>query len=325
MYQPTTRVLTVLELLQSHRQLSGPELAKRLEVDVRSVRRYITMLQDLGIPVEAVRGRYGAYRLRPGFKLPPLMFTEDEALAVVLGLALARQCGLAETPLAVEGAQAKLERVLPVALRERMRAVQESLLLALPGENSRPAGDLVITIGLAVQQRRRLWLRYRAWNQEETIRCFDPYGLVYRLGQWYTTGYCHLRQDIRVFRVDRVLEIQLREETFTRPADFDSLASIERAIASTPGTWRVVMLLNTTLEEARRWIPPAAFVLEETAEGVRLCGYANDLVWLARMLVGLPFPLVIQEPDELPTTLAELARHMAQLAGSSAAIGDASA
>src|SRR6266700_4528281 len=91
MYFPTTRVLTVLELLQSHQRLSGPDIAERLEVNPRTVRRYITMLQDLGIPVEAERGRYGTYRLRPGFKLPPLMFTEEEALALTLGLLAARR------------------------------------------------------------------------------------------------------------------------------------------------------------------------------------------------------------------------------------------
>src|SRR6266702_3561230 len=84
MYHPTTRVLTVLELLQSHRQISGPKLAERLEVDIRSVRRYITMLQDLGIPIETERGRYGTYRLRPGFKLPPLMAPSPKSTACCL-------------------------------------------------------------------------------------------------------------------------------------------------------------------------------------------------------------------------------------------------
>jgi len=97
MYHPTTRVLTVLELLQSHRQMSGPKLAERLEVDVRSVRRYILMLQELGIPIEGERGRYGNYRLRRGFKMPPLMFTEEEALALTLGLLAAKRVGIAMT------------------------------------------------------------------------------------------------------------------------------------------------------------------------------------------------------------------------------------
>src|ERR1051326_3862057 len=102
MYFPTTRVLTALELLQSRPNISGPELAGRLEVDVRTVRRYITMLQDLGIPVEAGRGRYGSYRLRPGFKLPPMMFTDDEALSLTLGLLAARKMGLGGAAPAVE-------------------------------------------------------------------------------------------------------------------------------------------------------------------------------------------------------------------------------
>src|ERR687885_628744 len=97
-YHPTTRVLTVLELLQSHQRLSGAELAERLEVDRRTVRRYVTMLQELGIPIEGERGRYGSYRLRPGFKLPPLMFSEDEALALVIGLLTIRRTGWAGTP-----------------------------------------------------------------------------------------------------------------------------------------------------------------------------------------------------------------------------------
>ena len=87
MYHPTTRVLAALELLQVHRRLSGAELAARLEVDRRTVRRYITMLQDLGIPIDAEQGRHGGYRLRPNFKLPPLMFTEDEALGLALSAA----------------------------------------------------------------------------------------------------------------------------------------------------------------------------------------------------------------------------------------------
>src|SRR5919199_1710307 len=107
-YHPTTRVLTVLELLQSHQRLSGAELAERLEVDRRTVRRYVTMLQELGIPIEGERGRYGSYRLRPGFKLPPLMLVEDEALAVTLGLLAVRQLGLAGAGTAAEGAAGQI-------------------------------------------------------------------------------------------------------------------------------------------------------------------------------------------------------------------------
>src|SRR6266566_7287653 len=205
MYFPTTRVLTILELLQSRQQLSGPELAERLEVNARTVRRYITMLQDLGIPVEADRGRYGSYRLRPGFKLPPLMFTEDEALALTLGLLAAHRLGLTAAAPAVEGALAKIERVLPLALRERVQAVQETLILDLTRTGPTPGSDIVVTLCAAAQQQRRVWINYSSWQSETTERTVDLYGIVYRSGFWYAVGYCHLRAGIRVFRLDHVL------------------------------------------------------------------------------------------------------------------------
>ncbi len=314
MYHPTTRLLTALELLQSRRQLSGPELAERLEVNVRSVRRYMTMLQDLGIPVEAERGRYGAYRLRPGYKLPPLMFSEEEALALVLGLATARRLGLAEPALAAEGALAKIERVLPVALRERVQAVQESLVLALSAPKPMPANELVVTLGMGVRQNRQVWLHYQTWVGEESERVLDPYGLVYREGFWYAVGFCHLRQDIRVFRLDRVIQATLREENFSRPTHFDALEHVERAIARTPGVWLVVVLLKTTLEEAQRQISPALATLEATADGVVMRCYVNTLEWIAHLLAGLDFAFVIQQPPELREALATLAARLAQLA-----------
>src|SRR5262245_40433041 len=127
MYHPTTRLRAVLELLQSRGRIGGGELARRLEVDERTVRRYVTMLRDLGIPVEAELGRYGAYRLRPGFKLPPLMFSDEEALAVVLGLLAARRMGLTVDVTATEGALAKIERVLPETLRSQLQAVSAAI------------------------------------------------------------------------------------------------------------------------------------------------------------------------------------------------------
>src|SRR5438105_10287427 len=127
MSHPTTRVLTVLELLQSRSQFSGAELAARLEVDRRTVRRYVSTLQDLGVPVESEAGRYGGYRLRPGFKLPPMMFTEEEALALILGLLISQRLGFGAAAPAVEGALAKIDRVLPDRLRGRVQAVQGTL------------------------------------------------------------------------------------------------------------------------------------------------------------------------------------------------------
>ncbi len=315
MYFPTTRVLTVLELLQSHQRLSGPELAARLEVDTRTVRRYITMLQDLGIPVEAERGRYGSYRLRPGFKLPPLMFTDDEALALILGLLAARKLSLAVGVTAVEGAIAKIERVLPEALRERLQALQETLTLDLTPSEAVPDNEIVVVLGAAARQRRRVRLLYRAWNGEETERYFDPYGIVYHAGFWYSAGYCHLRSDLRTFRLDRALHAEMRDETFTRPPDFDCLAHVLRSIASTPDRWAVEVILETTLERARQMVPPALATLEEVPGGVLLRCYAGSLDWIAYILAGLHCPLTIRQPPELHDAMLRLAGKIAALAG----------
>jgi predicted DNA-binding transcriptional regulator YafY len=314
MYFPTTRVLTVLELLQSHARLSGPELAERLEVNTRTVRRYITMLQDLGIPVEAERGRHGSYRLRPGFKLPPLMFTEDEALALTLGLLAARRLGLTVAAPAVEGALAKIERVLPLALRSRVQAVQETLVFDFTRTGITPRSEIVVTLSAAAQQCRRAWLRYRSWPGEETERAVDLYGLVYRAGFWYAVGYCHLRNDVRVFRLDRVLHAEIRNEIYTRPVDFDTLEHVTRSIASTPGAWFIEVLLETTLEQARERVPPTLATLEQEEHGVVFRCYVGNLEWIARFLAGLDCPFVVRQPVELREELKKVAERIAEMA-----------
>src|SRR5215216_7918544 len=156
MYHPTTRVLAVLALLQAHGRMSGSELAKRLEVNVRTLRRYIIMLQDLSIPIEAERGRNGAYVLSPGFKLPPMMFTNEEALALTVGLISARRLNLADTDHAVESALAKLERVMPHDLKGRTRALTETITLDQNAESSTPPDEEVLSVisGAAQLQQR---------------------------------------------------------------------------------------------------------------------------------------------------------------------------
>ena len=307
MYHPATRLLTILELLQSYPEMSGKELAGRLEVDVRTVRRYVTMLQGMGMPIEAERGRYGGYRLRPGFKLPPLMFTEEEVLALVLGLLSARELGVGSATPAIDGALAKLERVMPTALRVQAQAIQEALIIETPATNAGSIpSDVVLTLSLAMHQGRQVALYYRRWDGQETGRRFDPYGLVQRVGYWYTAGYCHLRQDLRTFRLDRVIRVQLTDEHFTRPKDFDALKHVEQSIANTPGHWTTEVLLQTTLDEARRQISPTLGTLTEQPEGILLRCYVSSLDWLAHLLVGLDCPLRVIQPPELRQALERL-------------------
>ncbi len=314
---PTTRVLALLELLQTYGRVGGPELARRLGVGERTVRRYMTLLADLGIPVEAGRGRHGGYRLCPGYKLPPLMFSEDEALALVLGLLAVRQTGLAGTPADAEGALGKVERVMQDALRARVRAVREAVVLTGAARDPRPAGTIIGTLSEAAHQRRRVRLRYRSRLGEETTREVDVYGVVCLEGTWYAAGYDHLRSDLRTFRLDRVLDARLRDETFVPPAGFDALAHVEHAVATMPGALAIEVLLETTLDEARRLVPAVSATLEEMPRGVLARGQAQDareLATLAHTLAGLGCPLIVLQPPELRDELRALARRTTWLA-----------
>src|SRR5262249_11022816 len=226
MYHPTTRLLTILELLQAHRTLSGEALAQRLEVEPRSVRRYIMMLQDMGMPIQAVRGPGGGYELRPGFKLPPLMFTEEEATAIVLGLLGTARLEVDQPTMAIEGALAKVLRVLPLRARERLNAVTANLVLSPNEQAGRPDASLLLDLSEAIQRRQRIAIDYRSHHDQVTHRTVDPYGLAGWWSHWYLVGYCHLRQGYRTFRLDRLEEMRVLEESFKRVEDFDVQAYV---------------------------------------------------------------------------------------------------
>ena len=315
MYSPTTRVLTVLELLQSHRQMSGSEIARRIEVDVRTVRRYITMLQDMGIPVEGERGPYGAYELRRGYKLPPLMFTDAEAVALILGLLAIRANGFPVDTVAVEGALAKTERVMPEKLLKQARGLQEAIAFHVSTPPVLVQNDFVARLSLAVQQRQRVHLHYRSYSAEETERDFDPYGIVFNEGYWITIGYCHLRQDVRTFRLDRIITLEPGEQSFERPEDFDVVGQVLHSIAFIPGAKEVEVVLETSMERARQAIPEAMGSLETTEQGVLFRRSATQLEWIAHVLINLDFPVHVVHPVELRHLLREMAAKALRMAG----------
>lgn len=298
------RLLTLLELLQAYRRLSAREIAQRLEVDVRTVRRYVAGLQEVGIPVEGERGAAGGYRLRPGFRLPPLMFSNEEALAVVLGLLAAQHLGMLAQGVAVEGAMAKLDRVLPDQLRGRVRAAQGSL--ALPEAMARGTADpsLVLQLSAAAGDGQRVQLRYKAADGKVTDRRLDPYGVAFQSRAWYLVGWDHLRSDLRTLRLDRIVHCQVTAERFRRPKKFDVRAHVQEAIARAPWRWEAEVLLETSLRQARRRVPPTVGVLEERADGVLLRLGAEELDWIARFLAGLDVPFRVLRPDELRAVLA---------------------
>ena len=315
MARPTARVLAVLELLQTHRRMTGAQLASRLAVDGRTVRRYVALLQDIGIPLTAERGRDGAYMLVAGFKLPPMMFTDDEALALSVGLVAARGLGLASAATAASSAQAKLERVMPDALKRRARAVDETVTLELSRPTAPADNEALAALTAAAQSRDRVRLRYRPRTGEVTERGFDAYGLAYRSGRWYAVGWCHLRHGLRSFRLDRVEDVQRLPVSFERPERFDALAHLTTSIARLPRAHAAEVLLVTDLATVRRELFPVAGVLEPVEGGVVLHAQADDLDWLARELARLPFAFRVRTPRALRTAVGALARRLARQAG----------
>lgn len=312
-YHPTAKVLAVLELLQTHGQLSGRELAQRLEVDVRTIRRYITTLQDIGIPIESEIGRHGGYGLRPGFRLPPLMFNDDEVLVLTLGLMLARQLALTDAVSAVESALAKIERVLPHLLRDRLRGLTDSMRLGEPAEAVKVESDILTTLSLASSQTRQIRLRY-ASGKSETSRLFDPYAVLFHQERWYTVGYCHLRAELRVFRLDRIQESTLTDVCFVPPANFDAFSYMLNSFESIPDEWAIEVRLGTSLETVRQMIPRSLATLVQDGDQVRLRASIRDLNEMALIIIRLGCPFTVIHPPELRATFQAIAASVAQWA-----------
>jgi predicted DNA-binding transcriptional regulator YafY len=315
MYHPASRLLTLLELLQAEPTLTGAALARRLEVDVRTVRRYVGILQDMGVPIEAVIGRAGGYRLRPGYKLPPLMLTDDEAVAVTVGLLMVDRLGIDGGVVASAGALAKLQRVLPPAVRERVGALAENLVLDLASAEASITRVILATLASAAQQQRQARIVYEKASAVRTERVIDPFGVVFHAGRWYCVGHCHLRGDTRIFRLDRIHEATLLPTSFSRPPGFDSHAHLLRTIAAIPDVWDVSVLLDIDLSRAQRHLPPALVQLEAAPPYLRLRASVNDLRTIAQLLAGLGCPLVVEQPDELRAELRALASALLEAVG----------
>ncbi|TPG51065.1 YafY family transcriptional regulator [Rhodanobacter glycinis] len=315
MAKPTTRVLAVLDLLQSHGRMSGPELAQRVGVDVRTLRRYMVMLEDLGIPLTTERGRHGAYMLVAGFKLPPMMFTNDEAVALSVGMVAARGLGLADAAPAVASVQAKLARVMPDSLKRHVSAIADTVKVDLQTSSTTPGSNAALmALTTAAQSQQRVSMSYDSAQGSHTERQFDPYGLVYRAGGWYALGMCHLRNGLRSFRLDRVGKVTLLDRHFKRPANFDALDQLVQSIASMPRGRTIEVLLRTELQTAQNSFSLAFGVFEPVKDGVLLHTSADDLAWFARRLAALPFDFEIRTPAELRTELTICAVRLQALA-----------
>lgn len=257
------------------------------------------MLQDLGIPIHSERGRNGCYELVAGHKLPPMMFTNDEAVALSIALLTAHRLRLTETIHAIESARAKLEQVMPPALQAEIRSLNETITLDMPATPSQVAGDILLSMSAAAHHHQRVHLRYQSSQNTETEREVDPYGLAYHQHNWYVVGYCHLRDDLRSFRLDRVLSAERTVIPFERPAQFDTLAHLVHGVATLPREYHFEILLKTDLISAQREVSDVFGVLEPCDGGVLMRGSADDLRWVARILARFSFGFKILNPPEL--------------------------
>jgi predicted DNA-binding transcriptional regulator YafY len=307
-------VLTVLELLQSRPGLTGPELAARLETDVRTVRRYISKLQDVGIPVEGNPGRYGGYRLRPGYKLPPLIFDEHEATAIVLGLLGSSMLEIEQSQAAVEGALSKITRVLPQAARERVLAMSSVMILSSSRDEAKPNASLLILLGDAINSRLCVQMSYKSQGDELTHRTVEPYGLVGSQGKWYLVGYCRLRVDYRTFRLDRIQDAVPTSEHFAGRPDFDFRAYAVEHLLNYPVKWHIKVVFEAPLDRVRKSIPSSLGTLTETPDGTCLDWPTDDLEYGARYLVSRGVPFAVQGPPEFRDALRMLAEEVHRIA-----------
>jgi predicted DNA-binding transcriptional regulator YafY len=297
----TSRALAVLNLLQTHRHWPGRELAERLGVTERTVRRDVERLRDLGYRIESVAGVTGGYRLEAGAAIPPLLLDDDEAVAIAVGLRVAAQqrlVGGADTTLT---ALAKLEQVLPPVLRRRVAAVA-SAIRPTAGQGSPVAPSVLGELALACRDSERLRLEYTAIDGVQTTRRVDPHVLAPAARNWYLICWDLDRDDWRTFRVDRIGEVSHTRVTFEPHALTDAAAE-EMVLVATGWARQNVeadlvmeLPLETVREEFGVWAQGAT---AEDAEHTRWPIGGSD--WREALYGALYVP----EGVEYTTTLAE--------------------
>ena len=285
-----------------------------METDVRTVRRYIAKLQDVGIPVEGTPGCFGGYQLRAGYKLPPLMFSEEEAVAIVLGLLGSSWLEIGQSQAVVEEALSKITRVLPQGARERVRAISSLVILSPYREEARPDASLLILLSESVQTRQCVQITYRSESDELTRRMVEPYGLVGRRGRWYLVGYCRLRKDYRTFRLDRMRKTRLLDERFHKNEQFDFRAYAVEYLENIRAKWRIRVVFDVELSRIRKRMPASMEPLRKWMAGWLSSGRQTTSTMGLRYLMGLRMPFVVREPTELKEALRRLAQEASRIA-----------
>lgn len=307
-----TRLITLILLLQRQPNQKAADLAQALGVSVRSLHRYIAMLDEMGIPVYSERGPQGGFSLVRGYKMPPLVFSPEEAVAVSLGTGLVGELWGQLYEAAARSALAKLENVLPDDQQDEIAWARRALVttgLYRPGLGE--FAPLLQTLRGALHQQKRLRLVYQTSSRPEPAeREVDPYALAHSRGWWYLLGFCHLRQAVRAFRVDRIRAAQVLAARFEPPADFDARRHLNLEAAGP----HVQARLRFAAEAAHLALsnrPAWESVETQPDGGVTVTLALPDLLWAASLALSYGPAVTVEAPEELRGLVAGWARAVA--------------
>ncbi|MGZ4555757.1 MAG: helix-turn-helix transcriptional regulator [Mycobacteriaceae bacterium] len=333
----TARVFALLEILQAGGIRTVADLAGRFDVDERTIRRSVKHLVDLGVPVVSIRGRYGGYRLAPGYRMPPLMLTNEEALAVLLGLVSGRRSGLFRTSdAASESAAAKVRRVLPKTVARRLDAVLDTASFTLPPRSTADTeAEVLLDFAEAAQHRHPVGISYTDRVGRSSERTVFPYGVVAHSGRWYVTGADSASGDVRNFRLDRITAMAVQPGSFDIPAGFDAVGTVVTGLENTPWAHPVSLRIRDSVEHIRKYFPAGIATLTEMpdessssnaatsdvpharshhSDWVHVQLRAERLEWIPPTLAALDRPFVIEHPASLRDLIHALADRLAERA-----------
>ncbi|MBN1887326.1 MAG: YafY family transcriptional regulator [Thermoflexales bacterium] len=296
-----TRLLSLIMLLQSRSSWKAGELATELNVSERTVHRYMVMLDEMGIPIYSERGPYGGFSLVRGYKLPPLVFTAEEATVLYMGANLIRDVWGQTYGDAVTAVTAKLDNVLPDDLRREVDRVRQSLVVGgLSRRDYRPWEPALHTLRHCIEERCCVRLRYRALgDQDGTERVVEPYALTFQWGLWYLVGLCRLRQDLRTFRVDRIQQVAELKDPFVIPRNFSVREYLERTMRFEP-IYTVVVRLDAHVAFHARERHGHWMEITDHADGSITARFGvSDLDWTTGWVLSYGAAARVIEPREL--------------------------
>jgi predicted DNA-binding transcriptional regulator YafY len=316
MSQTSSRLLELLSLLQGRRDWPGAELADRLEISGRTLRRDIERLRQLGYPVESLTGPAGGYRLRAGAAMPPLLLDDEEAIAIAVGLRTAARASVTGIEETAVRALVKLEQVLPAHLRRRVGALG-SATVAPPVAGPTVDPQHLTVIAAACRDSECLRFAYRSRDGTDTRREVEPHTLVNLGRRWYLVAWDRRREDWRTFRIDRLTKPASSGVRFTprRLPARDAAAYVEQSIAGTPNRFEAKVTLHAGADEIKSRVPAYWGTIEPIDS--HTCEYRTgdeDLRWLALRIAMLDVDFEVHEPPELIEHLGVLSRRLRRAA-----------